>query len=412
MGAEIKHINIKDVEIPVIYEKQGSLPTFNMQLVFQNSGAIKDKDLPGLANISTKILSEGTKELGSVKFAQKLESKAISLNAENGSETFVVELSSLKSEYLTGLKYTKELITSPNLTKKALEKVKLFQLGLLQRKENDFDFVARNQFKKLLFRGTPLENSTLGTIDSINKITLENIKEFLANAITLKNLIIVVGGDIEFKEFKKEIQPLLKSLEVGKDNKLEKVTLNKKSKEATSIKETEQAYIYFGSPYDLDSKDEKAYLAKVASFILGGSGFGSRLMEEIRVKRGLAYSAYGSVSINKAVTYFSGYLQTKLESADEAKKIVKDLVEDFVKNGVTKEELESAKKFLIGSEPLRTETLSQRQNRAFSLFYKGLPQNYPKLELEKIEKLKLDDLNKFIKSHSEINNLTFSIVRK
>ncbi len=62
----------------------------------------------------------------------------------------------------------------------------------------------------------------------------------------------------------------------------------------------------------------------------------------------------------------------------KAKSLVETLVEEFVKNGVTKEELDSAKKFLLGSEPLRTETLSQRLNRAFTLFYRGLPQDYNK----------------------------------
>lgn len=412
MSAEIKFVEINSIKIPVIYEEQKSLPTFNMQLVFQNSGSIKDEKLPGLANLSAKILNEGTKELGSIKFANKLESRAIGLHAENGSETFVIELNTLKSEYPYALKYTKELLDSPNITQKSLDKLKLLQLGNLKRKENDYDYVAKKEFRKLLFEGTPLENSSLGTVDSINKITLENIASFIDSSLTLKNLIIVAGGDVSFKELKVDLKKLLIDLKVGKENSLEKITLANNPKESTVIKETEQAYIYFGSPFYIDSKDEDTYLSKVASFILGGSGFGSRMMEEVRVKRGLAYSAYSSVSINKAISYFSGYLQTKLESADEAHKLVKEIVKEFVKNGVTSEELESAKKFLIGSEPLRVETLSQRQNRAFSLYYKGLPQDYPQKELEKIENLTLDELNKFIKSHKEITNLTFSIVRK
>ena len=135
-------------------------------------------------------------------------------------------------------------------------------------------------------------------------------------------------------------------------------------------------------------------------------------MEEIRVKRGLAYSAYGSISINKSHSYFNGYLQTKNESADEAKKLVSEIIENFVEVGVTQEELSAAKNFLTGSEPLRSETLSQRLNRSFTLYYRGLEQDYSQKELEKIQNLKLEDLNAYIKSHNEINNLTFSIVRK
>ena len=135
-------------------------------------------------------------------------------------------------------------------------------------------------------------------------------------------------------------------------------------------------------------------------------------MEEIRVKRGLAYSAYGSISVNKSYSYFNGHLQTKNETANEAKQLVSQLVEQFVNNGVTQEELNAAKNFLTGSEPLRTETLSQRLNRTFTLYYRGLESDYSQKELEKIQNLKLEDLNEYIKSHNEINNLTFSIVRK
>jgi predicted Zn-dependent peptidase len=118
------------------------------------------------------------------------------------------------------------------------------------------------------------------------------------------------------------------------------------------------------------------------------------------------------VSINKSYSYFSGYLQTKLKSQDEAIKVVKEVIEEFTKNGVTQKELDAAKKFLLGSEPLRNETLSQRLGRAFSEFYKGKPLGYSKKELQKIEKLTLEELNKFIKSHPEINELSFSIVTR
>ena len=130
----------------------------------------------------------------------------------------------------------------------------------------------------------------------------------------------------------------------------------------------------------------------------------------MRVKRGLAYSAYGRVVLNKSSSYFTGYLQTKLESQNEALKVVKAVIDDFVKKGVTQQELEDAKMFILGSEPLRNETLSQRLGRAFNEYYKGLGLGHSKKELEKIEALKLDDLNAFIQAHPEIMKLTVAIV--
>ncbi|WP_418180703.1 M16 family metallopeptidase [Aliarcobacter lanthieri] len=412
MSATIKEINIKGVNIPVIFEEQKNLPILNLQLVFKNSGYVQDKNLIGLSNLSSRILNEGTKELGVTDFSEILDENAITINSSNGYETFVIEVSSLKEKSKIAVKLLEDLLKSPNITQNSLDKIKTLQIGNLKRKENDFDYIAQKELNALLFKGTPLENSSSGTVESISKIELNDIKNFINNHLILNNLIIVAGGDFSISELETLIKPVLNSLNIGEASQSSKVEFISKKEEQTLKRDTEQAYIYFGSSFNVDSKDEDNYKAKVASFILGGSGFGSRLMEEIRVKRGLAYSAYGNISINKSYSYFSGYLQTKNESADEAKELVKSLIEEFVDNGVTQYELDAAKNFLLGSEPLRTETLAQRLNRAFMLFLRDLNQNHPKLELEKIQSLKLEDLNEYIKSHKEINNLTFSIVRR
>ncbi|MEV9525350.1 M16 family metallopeptidase [Aliarcobacter butzleri] len=412
MSATIKHINIKGIEVPIIFEEQKDLPILNLQLVFQNSGYIQDKDKSGLVNLSSSILNEGTKELGSSNFAQILDENAITIHSSNGFETFVIEVSSLKEQSKKAVSLLNDLLKSPNFTQSSLDKIKTIQTGYLKRKENDFDFIAQNQLKALLFKDTALENPSSGTIESISKIELKDIENFLSKTISLNNLIIVAGGNFTQKEIETLIKPILENLKTGEKSEVKKIDFKSQKSEKTLQRDTEQAYIYFGSSFNIDSKDEENYKAKVASFILGGSGFGSRLMEEIRVKRGLAYSAYGNISINKTHTYFSGYLQTKNETAKEAQELVSKLVDEFVENGVTQEELTAAKNFLLGSEPLRNETLAQRLNKAFTLYYRGLDQNYSKKELEKIQNLKLEDLNNYIKSHKEINNLTFSIVRR
>ena len=97
---------------------------------------------------------------------------------------------------------------------------------------------------------------------------------------------------------------------------------------------------------------------------------------------------------------------------DEAKKTVVNVIATFVRKGVSKEELEQTKKFLLGSEPLRVETMSQRLQRTFMDYYKGFPLNHSEMELKKIKKLKLKDLNDFIKKHTEILEQSFAIVTK
>ncbi|MEO1937763.1 MAG: pitrilysin family protein [Sulfurimonas sp.] len=410
MAAKIDSIEIAGVKVPLIFEEDKRLPLVNTQIVFTNSGSITDKKIAGLAKFSAKMLGEGTRELGANGFAEALESEAIHISASTGSETFVIEMGSLKEQFAKSNHFLSQLLAEPNLTERSLEKVKAVTLGALSRKENDYDYVASNTLKKLLFEGTPLAQPSAGTKESIAKISLEDVQSFLNEHLVLSRMIIVVGGDISLDEAKKELKKSLKVLAVGEAEPLPHYEASSDAKTKVLKRETEQAYIYFGSPYNMEVSDEDYYKARVATYILGTGGFGSRLMEEIRVKRGLAYSAYARVHVSKSVSYFNGYLQTKTDSKDEAVKTVKEVIAEFVKNGVTKAELKQTKKFLLGSEPLRVETLSQRLHRTFMDYYKGFKPGHSKKELKKIEALKLDELNAFIKEHKEILELSFAIV--
>jgi len=409
MSASLESIKVKNSEVPLIFEEDKNLPIISMQLVFKNSGSMSDSE-NGLAKLTAKLLNEGTKKDGSVGFATKLENRAINLSVHSGAETFVIELNSLKSEFSYGVELLKELLINPNYTEETLKKIKTQTMGELKQKESDFDYISMLTMKSMIFPNTPLAKPSLGTIKSVEDISLKDIKEHIATHLGLENAIVVMGGDINKTETSKLISGILDVLPNVKSNKI--TTLKAIGKEQTKVikVESKQAYIYFGSPLDIPFDSKKRYLSKVASFILGSSGFGSRLMEEIRVKKGLAYSAYSRFSINKSHSYFWGYLQTKVESKDEAVKSVKEVVNNFLNKGVTAEELESAKQFLLGSEPLRNETLSQRLGRAFQEYYNNQPLGTTVKDLDKIKDIKLDELNSFISNHKEIDKISFSVV--
>ena len=412
MAATVEYIQTNGLKIPVIFENDKRLPLVTMQFTFTNSGSVTDTSKAGLAKISAKVMNEGTKSLGATAFATELESRAISISASTGTETFVMELSCLKDEFQTGLKQFNALLKDPNFTDEAVEKVKTMTIGNLSRKENDFDYTASNELKSLLFGDTVLGKPSSGTVESVKSINLADVKSFINSHLSASRLIVVLGGDIDLVKAKKAIEEVINTLPKGMSESVKYYDTVKKPKQSILKRETEQAYVYFGSPYNMKNDDKDYYKARVATFILGTGGFGSRLMEEVRVKRGLAYSAYARVSVTKSSSYFSGYLQTKIESQEEAQKTVNEVIANFVKKGVTKEELAQTKKFILGSEPLRVETMSQRLNRTFMEFYKGEKLGSSAKELEKIKNLKLKDLNMFIKEHSEINNLSYAIVTK
>ncbi|HIP50610.1 MAG TPA: insulinase family protein [Campylobacterales bacterium] len=409
MAANLSQLKINNTEVPFIFEEDKNLPIVSMQLIFKESGSLSDTQ-DGLVQLAASLLNEGTKTDGSIGFATKLENRAISLSTSAGKETFVIEVGSLKEEFDYAIERLKELLTDPNYTEETLEKIKTQTIGSLKRRESDFDYISALELKKMLFAGTPLAKPSSGTVKSVEAIKLVDIDKHLGDHLGVDNAIVVMGGDITQKEAEIFAQSVLTLLSSVSSKKIETMIPIAKKQVKEKILKSEQAYVYFGAPLNVTFDSKERHLAQVASFILGSSGFGSRMMEEIRVKKGLAYSAYSRFNINKTHSYFSGYLQTKLETGDEAVDSVKEVVQTFLDKGVTQEELTSAQQFILGSEPLRNETLSQRLGRAFQEYYTNKPLGSAIENLKKIEAITLDEINAFITKHKEIAELSFSVV--
>ncbi|KIM07159.1 MAG: hypothetical protein KU28_07270 [Sulfurovum sp. PC08-66] len=409
MGAQLKQIEINGVKVDVIYEQSDYIPTVSMQIIFRQSGFLNESKL-GLASFSADMLNEGTHKEGSFAFAQKLDARAITLHVNSGDETFGIEVESLKEYFDEGVALLVELLNDPNYTQEAYQKVLKQALGRIEKNKTDFDYVASRQLKAMVFDGTYLAYPKIGTKESLESITIDDVKGFIADALTLNNVVVVAGGDISFEELSGRIQKILSPLSKRDTSSLQTFAMKPIGQTKEYYEKTQQAYIYFAAPFAIDYNATDQYKAKVAASILGASGFGSRMIEEIRVKRGLAYSAYCYFVNHRYINYFTGAMQTKIESQKEAIDVVKAMVKDFVAKGVTQEELTKAKKYILGSEPLKNESLSQRLSKAFYHYYHDKPLDYSQQELELIDKLTLEQLNGFIASHPEIAKLSFAVV--
>lgn len=402
---KIENIVVKNTKIPLIYEKNDALAIVSLKLVFKAAGSVENPK-PGLANFCAKALSEGTKKDGVDQFYDELEKRAINLSIHCDFETFSISIDCLKEHFEFALSALKSLLCDPNLTNKTLEKLKFLINSEISSLNSDYDYLAKNELNTILYPNTPLCYPKIGTSKSINSITLNDVSEFLHSNLDLANLFIVLGGDIEAKEI--NFSELLSPLDVGLVRILRRFEPLSESKMSYIKKDTNQAFIYFGAPFNVGI--DEYYLANIALFVLGSSGFGSRLMEEIRVKKGLAYSVYAMKKFELSHTQIWGYLQTKNESKNEACKIIQSEFEKFVKKGVSENELNMAKKFLLGSQPLRKETFFDRLLIAKWEFYMGQKQGFSDEMLTKISSTKLGALNNFVKSHDEITKLSFSIL--
>ncbi|GAA8158520.1 pitrilysin family protein [Helicobacter pylori] len=408
-ASALTHQEINQAKVPVIYEENHLLPMGFIHLAFRGGGSLSDKNQLGLAKLFAQVLNEGTKELGAVGFAQLLEQKAISLNVDTSTEDLQITLEFLKEYEDEAIMRLKELLKSPNFTQNALEKVKTQMLAALLQKESDFDYLAKLTLKQELFTNTPLANAALGTKESIQKIKLDDLKQQFSKVFELNKLVVVLGGDLKIDQTLKRLNNALNFLPQGKAYEEPYFEASDKKSEKVLYKDTEQAFVYFGAPFKIKDLKQDLAKSKVMMFVLGG-GFGSRLMEKIRVQEGLAYSVYIRSNFSKVAHFASGYLQTKLSTQAKSVALVKKIVKEFIEKGMTQQELDDAKKFLLGSEPLRNETISSRLNTTYNYFYLGLPLNFNQTLLDQIQKMSLKEINDFIKAHTEINDLTFAIV--
>lgn len=403
----MQYLEIKKIKIPFIFEENRDFPIIILKLIFKNCGRSFD-EVAGLARMFAKLLNEGVDD----KFFKNLEFKAINLDANSGFENLEINLSLLKEHKNSAAKALCDLLKNPRFEEKILKRIKLNSLGELASKNSDFDYLAKNLLNSKIFDYKEFQSPNDGDEQSIHSISLNHLKNFHKKHIHLNNLIITLGGDLSLNEGKNFVLKILEGLDKGKTLADKTYHLNSKNQDEILVrKESEQAYIYFATPFFANFKDEDLHLGKIALFILGQGGFGSRIMEEIRVKRGLAYSAYAMLDMTLSYKRIFGYLQTKNENANEAKNLIREIFKDFIQKGVDETSLNQAKNFIIGNTPLRYESLSKRLALSLSEYYQGLPLGHYKKELEKIQKIELKALNAYIKNHKELLNLTFASIQ-
>ncbi|MBF7067354.1 insulinase family protein [Campylobacter volucris] len=400
------NLDINDKKIDIIYEYENELPIVFFKMIFKNSGKIAEKHNAGTASMLARILNEGSDD----NFFKNLEQKAVELYAKASFEHFQISIKCLKEHFDFAMEKLEELLNNVRFEEKILQRLKTLTIGELISLNSDYDYQAKRLLNKNVFKDEIFQTGLDGSKESIEKISIEELKNFMNDNFNLSNLTFVFGGDIKEDEVLKKTTKLCFYFKQNKENLNKKFILNKDIVDVVEFKSTEQAYIYFCSPFDISINSQDMYLAKIALFVLGQGGFGSRLMEEIRVKRGLAYSAYAMLDVNLNYSRVFGYLQTKNESAKTAKNIVKEVFDNFTKQGVNEKEFELAKKFLVGSMPLRYENLSKRLEIMLNEYLYGLKIGNLKEDIQKIKNANLKDLNLFIDKHSEIARLSFASI--
>jgi zinc protease len=361
----------------VLFSEDHSLPFVTLQLLV-DSGSWRDPiGEEGLSHLTAKGMLLGTSNRSANIINETLDFTGTSLSASSNRDYTAVGLRVLKRNLDTGLDLLIEILTEPAFPEAEIQKEVRKTLAAIQSAEDEPDEVAEKAFHKALFLKGPYDHPTEGTKESLPRIRRDGLLQFYQAYYHPNNAILTVVGDLTRDEIKTKIISRFEKWPVGKVP--DTSVTNRFAQDRQSIKidrSITQANIIIG--HRGVSRDNPDYYAiTVMNYVLGGGGFSSRLMEEIRNKRGLAYSVASFFDPGKYPGSFQIVLQTKNASAREAISLSLNEMERIQKEGVSEKELDGAKKYLIGSFPMRLDTQGKLTNFLSQVEYYGLGLNYP-----------------------------------
>lgn len=391
------------------FVESGSLPMVTLEVSFKAGSYFDKAEKQGTARLTARLMAEAHGGLTSEKSLEKWEEIGTNLGVrvdENYATFTLYTLSKFKNEAVELLTKT---LTNPSFNKADFERLKSATFSTLNAQKQNPASVASNLLRKATFEGHPYANATEGTEETLKNIELSDIKAFYKEFYNQKNMVISVVGDATEKDIKKWLKRNFKHIKKGETVQTFAsapfpVTPSVVRKEMN----VPQSTIHL-SHEGITRNHPDYYAVFVMNYILGGGGFNSRLMEEVREKRGLAYSVYSQFNPSPAGATFTASVNTKNEDAEKSISLIKTEMAR-IKKGVTTSEFEGAKAFLEGSFPLRLDSNAKILSHLTLMQMENLGIHYLDNWVENIRKVTLQDVKNASEKHLKEDALITIIV--
>lgn len=364
-------------QLVLLVSEEHSLPVVTWQLLV-DAGSWRDPPgEEGLSHLTAKGLLWGTSTHTGAAIQEELDFMGASLSAAASRDYATLSLRVLKKDLGRGLELFTEALTQPIFPDDELHREAEKTVAAIHAEEDQPGEVAEKTFQKALFPTNPYGHPVEGTPASIAKLTREAVMRFYRSYYYPNNAVLAVVGDITVEEVQAKLRPQLTTWPMGDIPATTSAPAFEPGPKTITIdRDIAQAHIILGH-VGPSRENPDFYALSVMNYLLGGGSFASRLVEEIRDKRGLAYSVASFFEAGKLPGAFQIVLQTKNTSAQEAISLAVQQMERMRTELVPERELEAAKKALIGSFPLRLATQAQLATFFTRVEYYGLGLDYP-----------------------------------
>ncbi|MCP4381102.1 MAG: insulinase family protein [Hyphomicrobiales bacterium] len=391
-AAEIEHVvSSRGVEAWLV--REDAVPLIAMSFAFVGGSAQDPDDKPGVANMLSALLDEGAGSLDSEAFQLALSDNSIGLSFSAGRETFRGSLRTLLDTRQEATQLLKLALTEPRFDPQPVERMRAQILASIVATKRDPGEQAGTALMESLFPDHAYGRRTEGTAESVSAITVDDLRTYFGRIIARDNLKVAVVGAIDAEQLSTLLDEVFGDLPV-KANRVGIAEVQPVVGADISIPMAiPQTLIRFAGK-GLKRDDPDFIPAFIASYILGGGSFTSRLYEEVREERGLAYSvSLGLASFDHSGVVFAS-TSTRSDQADTVIALIESEIMRFASEGPTEEELAGAKAYLIGSYPLRFDTSRSIASQLLGIQLDGLGIDYAERRNDLIAAVTIEDVRR------------------
>ncbi len=407
-GPQIQHW-VAPTGAKVYFVASRDLPILDVRIDFVAGGARSPAGKSGVASLTAGLLEAGAGNFDEEQISGRLVDLGAQLSSSSDHDMASVTLRTLSSaEEKTGaLALMRAVLSAPTFPEAVLAREKTRTIESLKEADTRPDAIAGKRFTQVLYPGHPYGN--VATQESVAKITRDDLVAFHKAYYVARGAVVSIIGDVSKSEAEAIAVQLTEALPAGEGMAtLPAVTLP--TRETIKVAHpAAQSHIHAGLPA-LARTDPDYFALLVGNYTLGGGGFVSRLMKEVREKRGYAYSVYSYFAPRVLAGPFQIGLQTKREQAQDALKVVDEVLTKFLVEGPTTQELAAAQKNLIDGQALRIDSNAKLLGYLSLIGFYGLPLDYLDQFPRKVAAVTRDDVKAAFQRHVKPENLVTVIV--
>src|SRR6056297_348876 len=383
-------------------------PFVALELRFRGGASLDPEGQRGVTNLMVGLLEEGAGDMDSRAFARATEELAASFRYDLSDDTVSASARFLTENRDEAVALLRASLIDPAFDQPSIDRVREQVNSVIRSNQTDPRRIAGRNLDELVYGNHPYGSSLNGTLDSVAELTRDDIVAAHKAALARDRLYVSAVGDITVEELTALLDELLLDLPAEGAPLPGQAELNLPGGVQVVEFDTPQSVANFAQP-GIKRDDPDFFAAYVLNYILGGGSFESRLMQEVREKRGLTYGVYSYLADRDGAQLWMGSVSSANDRIAEAVKVIRDEWARIRDNGVTEQELQDAKTYLTGAYPLRFDGNGPIADITVAMQMENLPTDYILNRNAMVEAVTLEDVNRVAQDLLDPSRLTFVI---